>query len=83
MDLKHFFLWEDYSSTYKLSHKQPMPYLQSTVEVVFTRGLKTLKYKNVFSASEFIDSIYSEEFKLHNRVIFYFLLAIFMIGKFL
>lgn len=55
MDLKHFFSWEDYSSTYKLSHTYPRPYLQRMVEVVFTRGLKTLKYKNDFSASEFIE----------------------------
>nr|CAH7730282.1 unnamed protein product [Callosobruchus chinensis] len=37
MDLKHFYLCEDYSSTYKLSRTQPRPYLQSMVQVVLTR----------------------------------------------
>lgn len=55
MELKHFFLWEDYSSTYKLSRTNPRPYLESMVEVVFTRGLKSLKYKNEFDEPEFIE----------------------------
>nr|CAH7741733.1 unnamed protein product [Callosobruchus chinensis] len=55
MDLKHYYLWEDYSSTYKLSRTQPRPYLQSMVQVVLTRGQKTVKYKNDFSEPEFIE----------------------------
>lgn len=51
MDLNHFFIWEDYSSQYKLSRIQPRPYLHDMVEVEFTRGTLSMQYKNDFNAN--------------------------------
>lgn len=55
LDLKHFFEWKDYSSQYKLSKTNPRPYLHDMVEVIFTRGLKTIKYRNDFLTDEYTE----------------------------
>lgn len=49
MDLKDFYTWPDFTSQNKLKKTSPRAYLHSMVHVRFTRGLKTLDYKNNFS----------------------------------
>lgn len=51
----HFFQWPDYSSQYKLSRVIPRPYLHDVVEVIFTRGSTSVKYKNDFCSNEYIE----------------------------
>ena len=50
MDITNFFDWEDFTSQHKLKKISPRPYLHDFVHVQFTRGEKTIKYKNDFSA---------------------------------
>lgn len=45
MELSNFYLWEDYS----------WPYLQNMVDVIFTRGLKIMEYKNELSEFTVLD----------------------------
>lgn len=53
MELQNFYQWIDFTSQYKLGKTSPRPYLQSMVQVTFTRGEHTLKYRNNFN-SDFI-----------------------------
>lgn len=48
MELKHFFMWQDFSSQHKLKRTQPRPYLHDMVQVTFRRGSYNTTYKNEF-----------------------------------
>lgn len=53
MELQNFHQWPDCTSQYKLSRISPRPYLQSMVQVRFTKNKNTLEYKNDFN-EEFV-----------------------------
>ncbi|XP_031327380.1 uncharacterized protein LOC116160352 [Photinus pyralis] len=50
MELQHFFIWEDYTSQYKLSRINPRPYLNEIVQVSVHRGSLIMTYQNDFDA---------------------------------
>ncbi|KAK5648661.1 hypothetical protein RI129_003553 [Pyrocoelia pectoralis] len=45
MKKEDFFVWPDNSSTYKINHSKPRPYLKDIIEVVAKRGNFVLFYK--------------------------------------
>lgn len=53
MELKHFYVWQDYSSQYKLSRVNPRPYIHDMVQVSVTRGSYCIKYMNDFEGQTF------------------------------
>src|SRR5688572_24313625 len=48
MEVSDFCDWPDCSSTYKLNHTTPRPYLSDIVQIVAKRGVKNLVYKTEF-----------------------------------
>lgn len=53
MELQHFYIWEDFSSQYKLTRIEPRPYLHDMVQVTVHRGSYNITYKNDFDGPSF------------------------------
>lgn len=55
MKKEDFFVWPDNSSTYKINHSKPRPYLKDIIEVVAKRGNFVLFYKTSFSSESSLE----------------------------
>ncbi|XP_050516561.1 uncharacterized protein LOC126891429 [Diabrotica virgifera virgifera] len=55
LEIRNFYKWTDLSSKYKLQKLTPRCYLNNISLAIFTRGEKTLKYKNSYDAEDLIE----------------------------
>ncbi|KAK4879048.1 hypothetical protein RN001_007194 [Aquatica leii] len=53
VELQHFYIWEDFSSQYKLTRTDPRPYLHDMVQVTVHRSSYNITYKNDFDGPSF------------------------------